>query len=185
MKNFKKKRGRKRKNRKTIPLPKLNDYQLQLLQNHLDSQRHLWIPLLVELDDFFSSRVDLEWFLHDYLGYPYFTRKNLDKLLPKKRSKVHKKIQKFSQDQKVLLELVKSLAIEDPRFRETLYEILREIHNRRAKYSKEPLGTVRDEFLETLEDTVLDRYEGDLKVEDTLKKLAEYTLWKEKKEKEK
>lgn len=177
------KRGRRKKDRKTIPLPSLNDYQLQLLRDHLDSKRHLWIPLLVDLDNFFDSRVDLEYYLHDYLQIPYFTRKTIDKLLPKKESKVHKIIQRFPQDKKILLELTKSLAEEDPKFREALYEIIREIQNKRSRYMKESLGTLREEFLETVEDTVLDRYNGDPRIEDTLKKLGEYTLWKEKQRK--
>lgn len=177
------KRGRKKKDRKNIPLPKLNDYELLLLRNHLDSQRHQWIPLLTKLDCFFQSRTDLEWFLHDYLSIPYFTRKMLDKLLPSKKSRIHKLIQELPQDQRVVLELAKCFAQEDPKFLESLYEIVRETHNRRQRYTKEPLGTVNEDTLDEFEEESINDYEGEETIEETLKTLVKIEQWKQKRRK--
>jgi len=191
MKKVKKKtrRGRRKKDREKIPLPSLSEWQIQLLRDHLDNKRHLWYPLLVQLDDFFSSRTDLTYYLYETLGIPYFTRKTLDRLLPPKTSKLRKHFKDLSKEEEALFSLLDSFYTNDPDFLEKLYSWLREKHNRLSQYRKEPLGTLQEKDLDSLESSLVEKwredYQGQERIEDTLRDLGWYEKWKQERKKRK
>ena len=126
------KRGRKKKDRTQIPLPNLNQWELEVLRDHLPNKKHLWLGILYRLDDLFDNRSDLTWFLHDYLQIPYFNRKTLDNLLGLKvTDKLKKKIKTLDGDKKKVIDLVICFALDDPSILEDLYEVIRTFHNRK------------------------------------------------------